>query len=189
MIPISLLLLRSFCVVVAVIHLESSMSLARPPRMVSISPERHHHQASLRQAELNDIPPFNHLAHVLGCPVWMRVTDADIRLHLKYSTSFRNEFAPLLNSHSLRQHPRPLPHERHRHYHLGYLPHFHNAFLYHHYRMPLLLASGQMGLRCHQARTCRLRIPSGIIRLERLLAAIPRRTKLRVTMRTSPKIL
>jgi len=46
--------------VVVVTHLESFTFLVRPPRMGSISPERHHHRASLRQAELNprEVYPF-----------------------------------------------------------------------------------------------------------------------------------
>jgi hypothetical protein len=168
------------------------MSLVRLPRMASISPERHHHQASLRQAELNPRkanPISNHLVLVIGCPVWMRVRDADMRRHLRYSTSFRNGYAPLPNSYSLRYHSRRYPHERRRLYRLGYLPHRHNAFLHHQYRMPSLPARGQIGHQCHQSTAYKLRIPSGMARLERLLAAFPRRTKLMVTTRRNLRIL
>lgn len=161
------------------------MSLVRLPRMVSISPERHHHQASLRQAELSAILTSRHLVLVAGCPMWMRVRDADMHRHLRYSTSFRNGSAPLPNTHFLHWHPRSHPHERRRMHRLGYLPHSHNAFLYRHYRMPLLPASGQMG---HQPTTYKLRIPPGIACLERLPAAAPRRTRLTATTRTSLRI-
>jgi hypothetical protein len=165
------------------------MSLVKRPRMVLISPERHrhHHQeASLRQADLNANPLSNHPALTIGC---LGVRDADVRQHLRYSTSFRNGSDPLQNSHSLRYHPRLCPHKRRRLCRLGYLPHRHDVFLHHQCRMPSLLASGQIGLQCHQSTAYKLRIPPGIARLERLLVAFPRRTTVTVTTQRSPKIL
>ena len=186
--------LRSLHIVV-VTHLESSISLVRLPQMASMSPERHHHQASLRQAELNNLRKpqsiFNHPVPVIGCPVWVHVRDADILRHLRYLTSFRSVYALLPNSHSLRYHPRNYPRERCGLYRLGHLPHHHDAFLRHQYRMPTLSASGQIGLQCHRSTAYKLRIPSGITNPERirvLLATLPRRTRLRATMRRSPRI-
>jgi hypothetical protein len=169
------------------------MFLVRRPRMVSISPERrhrrHHQEAHLRQAELNANLISNHLVHTIGCLVWLRVRDVDMRQHLRYSTSFRNGSAPLPNSHSLRYHPTPNPRERCRLCRLGYSLHRHDVFLRHQCRMPSLPASGQIGLRCHQSTAYKLRIPPGIVSLERLLVAFLRRTTVTVTTRRSQKIL
>lgn len=187
--------LRSSHVVVAT-HLESSMSLVRLPQMVSISPERHHHhhQASLRQAEIKAKPIFNHPVRVTGCLVSVHVSDAGMLQHLRYSTSSRNGYAPLPNSHFLRYHPRNYPHERCSLYRLGHLPHHHGVFLHHQYRMLMLPASGQIGLQCHRSTACKLQTPSGITNPERLRvlsSTLRRRTRARAraTVRRSPRIL
>lgn len=161
--------------------------------MVSISPERHHrhHRASPLQAELKAKTIFNHPVPVIGCLVWVHVSDADMLRHLRYLTSSRNGYAPPPNSHFLRYHPRNYPHERRGLYHLGHLPHHHDAFLHHQYRMLMLHASGQIGLRCHRSTAYKLQTPSGITNLERLCALSPtlrRRTRARATMRRSPRI-
>jgi hypothetical protein len=184
--------LRSFYVV-AVTHLESSMSLVRLPLMVSISPERRHrHQASLRQAEHKAKPIFNHPVLVIGYLVWVHVSDADMLQHLRYLTSSRNGYAPLPNSHFLRYHPRNHPRERCSLYRLGHLPHHHDAFLHHQYRIPMLPASGQIGLQCHRSTAYKLQTPSGISNLGRLRvlsSTLRRRTRARAIMRRSPRIL
>jgi hypothetical protein len=159
--------------------------------MVSISLERHHHQASLRQAELKAKPIFNHPVPVIGCLVWVHVSDADMLPHLRYLTSSRNGYAPLPNSHFLRYHPRNHPHERCGLYRLGHLPHHHDAFLHHQYRMPMLPVSGQIDLQCHRSTAYKLQTPSGITNPERLRvlsSTLRRRTRARATMRRSPRI-
>ena len=170
------------------------MSLVRLPQMVSISPERHHHhhQTSLRQAELKAKAIFNHPVRVIGCLVSVHVSDAVMLQHLRYSTSSRNGYAPLPNSHFLRYHPRNYPHERCSLYRLGHLPHHHDVFLHHQYRMPMLPASGQIGLQCHRSTAYRLQTPSGITNPERLRvlsSTLRRRTRARATVRRSPRIL
>jgi hypothetical protein len=155
--------------VVVVTHLELSMSLVRLPQMDSISPKRHHHHlVSLRQARLKDKPIFNHPVRVIGCLVWVHVSDADMLRHLKYLTSSRNGYAPLPNSRFLRYHPRNYFHERCSLHHLGHLPHRHGAPLRHQYRMPMLPASGQIGLQCHRSTTYKLQTPPGTTNLEML---------------------
>jgi hypothetical protein len=175
-----------------VTHLESSTSLVRLPQMVSISPERHHHQASLRQAGFRAKPIFNHPVPVIGCLVWVHVSDADMLPHLRYLTSSRNGYAPPPNSHFLRYNPRNYPHERCSLYRLGHLPHHHDAFLHHRYRMPMLPASGQIGLQCHRSTAYKLQNPSGTTNPERLRvlsSTLRRRARARATMRRSPRIL
>jgi hypothetical protein len=166
------------------------MSLVRLPQMVSISPERHHHhQASLRQAELKAKPIFNHPVPVIGCLVWVHVSDADMLPHLRYLTSSRNGYAPLPNSHFLRYHPRNHPHERCGLYRLGHLPHHHDAFLHHQLRMPMLPASGQIDFQCHRSTAYELQTPSGITNPERLrVLSSTLRRRTRATMRRSPRI-
>jgi hypothetical protein len=171
------------------------MSLVRLPQTVSISPKHHHHhhyQASPRQAELRAKARSNHPVPVIGCLVWVHVSDADVLRHLKYLTSSRNGYAPLPNSHFLRYHPRSYPHERCSLYRLGDLPHHHDAFLHHQYRMPMLPASGQIGLQCHRSIAYKLQTPSGITnpkRLHVLSSTLRRRTRARATIRRSPRIL
>jgi hypothetical protein len=184
--------LRSFHAVVATL-LESFTSLVRLPPMVSISPERPHHQASLLQVELKAKPMFNHPVPVIGCLVWAHVSDADILPHLRYLTSSRNGYAPLQNAHFLRHHPRNYPHERCSLYRLGRLPHHHDAFLY---RMPMLPASGQTGLQCHRSTAYKLQTHFGITNPERIRVLSSTRhrrararARARATMRRSPRIL
>jgi hypothetical protein len=75
--------------------------------MVSIFPERHrprHLRPRLRPVELNPCkagPICTHLVLIIGCPVWIRVGDAEMRRQPRYTTSFRNAYGPLPNSHSL----------------------------------------------------------------------------------------
>jgi hypothetical protein len=162
--------------------------------MVSISPERHHHhhQASRRQAELKIKPIFNHPVPIIGYLVLVHASDADMLRHQRYLTSSRNGYAPLPNAHFLRYHPGNYPHERCSLYRLGHLPHHHDAFLHHQYRMPMLPASGQIGLQYHRSTTYKLQTPSGVTNSERirlLLSTLRRRTRARATMRKSPKIL
>ena len=186
--------LRSFYVVIVATHLESSTSLVRLPQMVSISLEHHHHhhQASLRQAELKAKPTFNHPVPVIGCLVWEHVSGADMLLHLRCSTSSQNGCARLPNVHFLWYHPRNYPHERCSLYRLRPLPHHHDASLHHQYRMPMLPASGQIGLQCHRSTAYKLQTPSGVTNPERIRALSSthrRRTRARATMRRSPRIL
>ena len=161
--------------------------------MVSISPERHHHhQASLRQAEIKAKLIFNHPVPVIGCLVWAHVSDADMLRHLRCLTSSRNGSAPLPNSHFLLYHRRNYPHEQCSLYRLGHLQHHRDAFLHHQYLMPMLPARGQIGLRCHPSTAHKLQSPSGITNPERirvLSSTLRRRTKARATMRRSPRIL
>jgi hypothetical protein len=70
------------------------------------------------------------------------------------------------------------------------LPHHHDAFLHHQYRMPMLPASGQIGLRCHRSTAYKLQTPFGVINSERirvLLSTLRRRARARATMRKSPR--
>ena len=169
------------------------MSLVRPRQMVSISPERHHHhQARLRQAELKTKAMFNHPVPVIGCLMWVHVSDADMLRHQRYLTSSRNGYAPLPNAHSLRYHPRKCPRGRCSLYRLGHSPHHHDAFPHHQYRMPMRPVSGQIGLQCHRLTAYKLQTPPGLINSERIraLSSTPRRrTRARATMWRSLRIL
>ena len=169
------------------------MSLVRLPQVVSISPEGHHHQqASPRRAEHKAKPIFNHPVPVVGCLVWVHVSDVDILRHLRYSTSSRSGYALLPNSHFLHYRPRNYPYGRCSLYRLRHLPHHHDAFLHHQYRMPMLPASGQIGLQCHQSTAYKLQTPCGITNPERLRAlssTLRRRARAKATMRRSPRIL
>lgn len=160
--------------------------------MALISPKRHHHhhQASLRQAELKANPIFNHPVPVIGCLVWVHVSDVDMPPHLRYLTSSRNGYAPLPNAHFPRYHPRNYPHERCGLYRLEDLPHHHGAFLHHQYRMPTLPASGQIGLQCHRSTAYKLQTPSGVTNSERIrVLSSTLRRRARAIMRRSPRIL
>lgn len=151
--------------IVAVIHLVSSISLARPLRMASISPERHRHQRPRHRAvELNlrkVIPLCTLPVLIIGFPASIHVRDANMLRQQKSSTSFRTVYDPLPNSHSLLRHRhllRPHHHDRCNLYYRGHLPHPHNAFRYRQYQSPSLTASGQIGFRRRQSTTYKLRI-------------------------------
>lgn len=169
------------------------MSLVRLPQVVSISPEgHHHHQASLRRAELKAKPIFNHPVLVVGCLVWVHFSYADMLRHLRYTTSSRNGYAPLPNSHFLRYHPRNHLYGRCGLYRWRHLSRHHDAFRHHQYRMPMLPAIGQIGLRCHQTTAYKLQTPSGITNLETLRvlsSTLRRKVRARATVRRSLRIL
>jgi hypothetical protein len=181
------------------------MSLVRPLRMVSIFPERHrprHLRPRLRPVELNPCkagPICTHLVLIIGCPVWIRVGDAEMRRQPRYTTSFRNAYGPLPNSHSLRHlllhlhlhRPTPYPQDRRHLHYRGHSLYPHNAFPDRQYQNPSLTASGQIGFRCRQLTTYK-RILSSIACLERfyvMVSTVRLKRRLKETMRKSLMIL
>ena len=173
------------------------MSLVRPLRMVSISPEHHRrHRPRLRQVELNMrkvIPLCTHSVLTIGFPALIRVRDPNIYRRQKYLTSFRNVYDPLPNSHSLPRHrhlPRPHHQDRCNLYYRGHLPHPHNALPYRQYQSPSLTASGQIGFRRRQSTTYKiLPLMAGLEKLYLMTATICWRRRLKGTMRKSLMIL
>src|SRR6266850_1300010 len=178
------------------------MSLVRPLRMVSMFPEhhRHHHRLRLRLVELNPCkagPICTHLVLIIGCPVWIHVRDAEMRRQQRYTTSFRNAYDPLPNSHSLLRHlhlhrPTPYPQDRHHLHYRGHLLYPHNAFPDRQYQNPSLTASGQIGFRCRPSTTYKLRILSSMACPERfyvMVSTVRLKRRLKVTMRKSLMIM
>jgi hypothetical protein len=169
--------------------------------MVSISPEHHlhlHRRPRHRQVELDPckvIPLCTRLVLIIGSPASIRVRDANKYRQQRYSTSFRNVYDPLPNSHSLPSH-RHLPRHHHQDrcnlYYRGHLPHLRNAFPYRPYLSPSLTASGQIGFRRRQSTTYKLRILPSMTGLERLclmMATICWRRRPKGTMRKNQMIL
>jgi len=175
------------------------MSLVRPLRMASISPERHHpHRPRLRRVELNlrkVVPLCTHPVPIIGFPASIRVRDANMHRQQRYSTSFRNVYDPLPNSHSLPRH-RHLPRRHHQDrcnlYCRGHWPHPHSAFPYRQYQSPSPTAGGQIGFRRRQSTTYKLRILPSMAGEEKLclmMATICWGRSLKGTMRKSLMIL
>jgi hypothetical protein len=159
------------------------MSLVRLLRMVLMSPEHHHprhHRPQLRQVEVNPCkagPICTHPVLIIGSLVWIRVRDAEMRRQQRYSTSFRNAYDPLPNSHSLRpcHHHLPMHHhqDQHNRHYRGHLLYPHNAFPGRQYPSLSLTGSGQIGFRCRQSTTYKRRILSSKAGLERFCVMMP----------------